>query len=63
MLSKGITVPAYTTYVERDYEYLINDCNPSAVIVSDAIQYNKIKNIVKSKQKKGYQLKDKIVYQ
>ena len=48
MLSKGITVPAYTTYVERDYEYLINDCNPSVVIVSDAFQYNKIKNIVKS---------------
>ena len=49
MLSKGITVPAYTTYVDRDYEYLINDCNPSVVIVSDSLQYNKIKNIVKSK--------------
>ena len=49
MLSKGITVPAYTTYVERDYEYLINDCNPSVVIVSDAIQYDKIKKIIKSK--------------
>ena len=35
MLSKGITVPAYTTYVERDYEYLINDCSPSVIIVSD----------------------------
>ncbi len=49
MLAKGITVPAYTTYVERDYEYLINDCNPSVVIVSDHLQYNKIKNIIKSK--------------
>ncbi len=49
MLSKGITVPAYTTYVERDYEYLIDDCNPSIVIVSDHIQYDKIKNIIKSK--------------
>ena len=49
MLAKGITVPAYTTYVERDYEYLIDDCNPSVVIVSDHLQYNKIKNIVKSK--------------
>ena len=49
MLAKGITVPAYTTYVERDYEYLINDCNPSVVIVSDQTQYNKIKNIVKTK--------------
>jgi len=49
MLSKGITVPAYTTYVERDYEYLIDDCNPSIIVVSDHLQYNKIKNIVKSK--------------
>jgi len=49
MLAKGITVPAYTTYVERDYEYLIDDCNPSVIIVSDYLQYNKIKNIIKSK--------------
>jgi len=49
MLTRGITVPAYTTYVERDYEYLINDCNPSVIIVSDEIQYNKIKNIIKNK--------------
>ncbi len=49
MLSKGITVPAYTTYVERDYEFLIDDCSPSIVIVSDHLQYNKIKNIIKSK--------------
>ena len=26
MLTKGITVPAYTTYTERDYEFLIEDC-------------------------------------
>ena len=26
MLAGGITVPAYTTYVSRDYEYIINDC-------------------------------------
>ena len=49
MLAKGITVPAYTTYLERDYEYLINDCNPSVIIVSDASQYNKIKNIIQKK--------------
>ena len=28
MLAGGITVPAYTTYVSRDYEYIINDCSP-----------------------------------
>ena len=26
MLSGGITVPAYTTYTEEDYKYLIEDC-------------------------------------
>ena len=49
MLAGGITVPAYTTYTERDYEYLINDCNPSVVIVSDQVQYNKIKNLISTK--------------
>jgi long-chain acyl-CoA synthetase len=47
MLSRGITVPAYTTYVERDYEFLINDCKPSVIIASDAIQLKKINNIIK----------------
>jgi long-chain acyl-CoA synthetase len=46
MLSKGITVPAYTTYTERDYEYLIDDCKPAVVIVSDNIQYQKVKNLI-----------------
>ncbi len=49
MLSYGITVPAYTTYSERDYEYIINDCKPSLVIVSSVEQYKKIKNILKDK--------------
>ena len=35
MLSGGITVPAYTTYTEEDYKYLIEDCEPSLVIVSN----------------------------
>ena len=35
MLSEGITVPAYTTYTERDYEYIIDNCEPSIVFVSD----------------------------
>ena len=46
MLAKGITVPAYTTYTERDYEYLINDCKPSVIIVSNTTQFKKIKNLV-----------------
>ena len=50
MLSGSITVPAYTTYVERDYEFIINDCKPSVIIVSNFEQYNKIKNIIKKNQ-------------
>ena len=49
MLSESITVPAYTTYAERDYEYIINDCTPSVVFVSDKEQFNKVKNIIKNK--------------
>ena len=49
MLSSCITVPAYTTYAERDYEYIINDCCPTIIFVSDSIQYSKIKNIIPKK--------------
>jgi long-chain acyl-CoA synthetase len=49
MLSGGITVPAYTTYVERDYEYIIDNCEPSIIFVSDSDQYRKIKNIISVK--------------
>ena len=49
MFSLGITVPAYTTYVERDYEYIMDDCTPSIIFVSDNVQYKKIINIVKKK--------------
>ncbi len=49
MLSEAITVPAYTTYVEKDYDYIINDCKPSVVFVSNDEQYKKIENIIKSK--------------
>jgi long-chain acyl-CoA synthetase len=50
MLSGGITVPAYTTYTERDYEYIINDCTPTVLIISDKTQYLKIKNIIPKKK-------------
>ncbi len=46
MLSKGISVPAYITYMESDYEFLINDCKPAVIIVSDNIQFKKIENII-----------------
>ena len=49
MLSGSITVPAYTTYAERDYEYIIDDCSPSVVFVSNMEQFKKIQNIIKKK--------------
>jgi long-chain acyl-CoA synthetase len=49
MLSGGVTVPAYTTYTERDYEYIIDDCMPAIIIISNEIQYEKLKNIILKK--------------
>jgi len=49
MLAEGITVPTYTTYTERDYEYIIDDCTPTIIIVSNKIQYTKIKSIISRK--------------
>ena len=49
MLANGITVPAYTTYTEKDYKYLIEDCEPSVIIVSNEEMHNKLKNIIKEK--------------
>ena len=49
MLSGGVTVPAYTTYTERDYEYIIDDCTPTIIIISNEVQYEKIKNIIPKK--------------
>jgi len=50
MLSGGITVPAYTTYTQRDYEYIIDDCTPTVLIISDKTQYLKVKNIIPKKK-------------
>ena len=49
MLAGGITVPAYTTYIEKDYKYLVEDCEPSVIIVSNNEMHNKLKNIIKEK--------------
>ena len=49
MLANGITVPAYVTYTERDYKYLIEDCQPSIIIVSNNEMHNKLRNIIKEK--------------
>ena len=49
MLSGGITVPAYTTYTEDDYKYLIEDCEPSVIIVSNHDMLKKLNTIINEK--------------
>jgi len=49
MLANAITVPAYTTYTEEDYNYLIEDCEPSVVIVSNNAMYKKLEKIINKK--------------
>ncbi|MDA8772423.1 long-chain fatty acid--CoA ligase, partial [Candidatus Pelagibacter bacterium] len=43
MNAGGISVPIFTTYSSNDYEYILNDCKPSLVIVSNDTQFQKIK--------------------
>ena len=50
MLSGGITVPAYTTYTEDDYKYLIEDCEPSLLIVSNHEMLKKLNNTINEKK-------------
>ena len=49
MLANSITVPAYTTYTEKDYKYLIEDCEPSVIIVSNNEIHKKLKNVIEEK--------------
>jgi len=48
MNAGGITVPLFTTYSEKDYEYIINDCKPKICIVSNNLQLKKIKKFISS---------------
>jgi long-chain acyl-CoA synthetase len=43
MNAGGISVPIFTTYSSNDYEYILNDCKPSLIIVSNNDQFKKIK--------------------
>ena len=46
MNAGGISVPIFTTYSSNDYEYILNDCKPSLIIVSNNSQFQKIKNYI-----------------
>jgi len=52
MNAGGISVPIFTTYSENDYKYILNDCNPALIFVSDNDQYKKIKNFINKNVKK-----------
>ena len=46
MNAGGVTVPLFTTYSEKDYEYIINDCEPKICVVSNKTQLQKIKHLL-----------------
>ncbi len=62
MVAGGITVPAYTTYTEDDYKYLIEDCEPSLVVVSSNEMLKKLNNSINEKNfiKKVITLDEKV---
>ncbi len=51
MNAGGVTVPLFTTYSEKDYNYIINDCKPKICIVSDKIQLKKIDKFISNETK------------
>ena len=51
MNAGGISVPVFTTYSEDDYKYIINDCKPALIIVSNNNQFKKIKNYIDGETK------------
>ena len=52
MNAGGISVPIFTTYASNDYEYILNDCKPSLIIVSNNNQFKKIKNHINLNEQK-----------
>ncbi len=52
MNAGGISVPIFTTYSANDYEYILNDCKPSLIFVSNQDQFNKIKKFINKDVKK-----------
>jgi len=52
MNAGGISVPIFTTYSSNDYEYILKDCKPSLIIVSNNDQFKKIKNHVNLNEQK-----------
>ena len=51
MNAGGVTVPLFTTYSEKDYEYIINDCKPKICIISNNTQFKKIEKFISNEIK------------
>ena len=51
MNAGGVTVPLFTTYSEKDYEYIINDCKPKILIVSNKNQLKKVEKFISEEVK------------
>ena len=52
MNAGGISVPIFTTYSSDDYKYILNDCKPALIIVSNNDQFKKIKDYVNPQEQK-----------
>ena len=46
MNAGGISVPIFTTYSDNDYKYILEDCDPTLIIVSNNSQFRKIKDLI-----------------
>ena len=47
MINGSITVPNYTTYTSKDFEYVIKDCEPTGLIVSSQSLFQTIAQAAK----------------
>ena len=54
MSNKLISVPNYTTYTSRDFEHILNDCQPAGLIVSNK---NLLQTILTASEKVKYNFK------
>ena len=52
MNAGGISVPIFTTYSSNDYKYILKDCKPSLIIVSNENQFKKVKKYIDFKNQK-----------
>ena len=52
MNAGGISVPIFTTYSSNDYKYILNDCKPTLIIVSNNDQFKKIEDYINIREQK-----------